>query len=579
MKETLKLFYNLYICLDKKMKKEFHLLLILMILTSIFELISISMILPFISFIIEPDKFYDKAQALFNFNQINKEELILIISSLFIISIIIAFIMKIIFLKLNSKFAFYLSNDLSCKIFDNILHLSWEELSQKNSSEIINSITQKVHTTIYGAVLPFLTLLTSIIMSIFIISFLLYINFEVVLYSILVMFIFYILVIKTFKKKLNLISQIIPNKSTESIVVIQESLGHIRDILIDNTQKIFLNKFKIYDFEYKNAQGESVYYSGLPKTILESLLLLVIVIYLYYSSENSLYLFSILPFLATFVLALQKLLPLIQAIYNSWSNILTAKISMIDVIKLIKINKINNLENSLDISFEKSIYISNISYSYDNKIKILDNINLKIKKRDMVGIIGTSGSGKSTLVNIVLGFLKYDGDIFIDDNLLVPDKLLSWKNKISFVPQEVYISNTSIYENIAFGKSYEEIDKQRVHEIAKKIELDEYIQTLPNGYDTLLGERGSFLSGGQRQRIGIGRALYKNASVMILDEITSALDNQTEEKIMNMIKSIEDVTVIMVAHRISSLSICNRIIELEKGKIIRECTYEDLVGK
>ena len=204
---------------------------------------------------------------------------------------------------------------------------------------------------------------------------------------------------------------------------------------------------------------------------------------------------------------------------------------------------------------------------------------MEIKKGSCVGFIGKTGSGKSTLLDIIMGLLSpTSGNILVDNEIINSENHRSWQSRVAHVPQSIFLSDTSIAENIAFGIPYKSIDHNKVKLAAQKSQLDETIMTWENGYKTIVGERGVRLSGGQRQRIGIARALYKNADVLVFDEATSALDNKTEGEIINAIESLgQNLTIILVAHRLTTLKYCDMIYEIENGEIINSGSYNELI--
>jgi ABC-type bacteriocin/lantibiotic exporter with double-glycine peptidase domain len=233
------------------------------------------------------------------------------------------------------------------------------------------------------------------------------------------------------------------------------------------------------------------------------------------------------------------------------------------------------------IPFRKSISLENISFKYiPDGPAVLSNINLKIPKGSRVGFVGNTGSGKSTITDIIMALLlPSTGYLRVDDIEINQENKRSWQEHIAHVPQFIYLTDNSIAENIAFGVGCDEVDMPRVMRAARQAQIAEYIESLPEKYQTLVGERGVRLSGGQRQRIGIARALYKEAGIIIFDEATSALDNETEDSVMNAIEDINaDVTLIMVAHRVTTLRNCHMIIALEGGEIKARGTYEQVIG-
>jgi ABC-type multidrug transport system fused ATPase/permease subunit len=231
--------------------------------------------------------------------------------------------------------------------------------------------------------------------------------------------------------------------------------------------------------------------------------------------------------------------------------------------------KESKIESTQIIDFKESIELKNLSFFYDKGNQILNKINLKIKKGEKIGIIGHSGAGKTTFINIIVGLIKQtSGDIFIDNKLLKNKNLISWKSKIGYVPQDVYLIDDSIKSNIALGIRKDKIDNEKIYYALKQSQLMTFVNSLPKKEDTNVGERGVQLSGGQRQRIGIARALYNNSEILVLDEATSALDQKTELDFIKAVNNIrEDKTILIVTHRLSTIENCDKIFKIENGDL------------
>lgn len=261
-----------------------------------------------------------------------------------------------------------------------------------------------------------------------------------------------------------------------------------------------------------------------------------------------------------------RLLPALRESLSAWTQIQNS-VFCLRIIKAGMEDLFSTFEEktTAGLSFEKEIAISNLSYAYPEGKRVLKEFDCTIRKGEYIGIRGSSGIGKSTLFNLLLGFLKPDGgEIRIDGVLLSAENRKLWHRRIGYVPQGVFILDGTLAENVALGCC--DISKEKVKRILRQVRLDEWVDELPLGIDTLLGESGARLSGGQKQRVGIARALYKEADILLLDEATSALDTATECEINEMICGLRNdyrgLTVLSIAHRESSLAFCNRIITL-----------------
>jgi ATP-binding cassette subfamily B protein len=322
----------------------------------------------------------------------------------------------------------------------------------------------------------------------------------------------------------------------------------------------------------RNAQANIQIVGGSPRFIIEAAGMILIAGLAYLLANRPEGIYSALPLMGVLVLSAQRLLPLLQQSYASWAQIRSSRATLVDTLELLNQpipEHIDNSSNNL-IKFNNKISIRNLCFQYQPEGKwVLKDVNFCINKGSRIGVIGKTGSGKSTFLDLVMGLLvPTKGNFYIDDQEITSENSRAWQRYIAHVPQTIFLADITILENIAFGIPYELIDRDRVKDVASKAQIAEVIEGLPNGYETFVCERGVRLSGGQRQRIGIARALYKNVDVIVFDEATSALDNQTERAVMDVIDKLSnELTIIIVAHRITTLKNCNQIIEIDNGQI------------
>lgn len=580
--KTIRIFWQ-YI--PKYRKKHFILLLLLSFIVSLVEIISIGFALPFISALTEPEKVYNHEMLyplFLRFGFESSAEILFPITIIFVLAILTATIMRLVLLRVNTKLAFDTGIDISIDIYNKVLKQPYIFHTSKNSSDVINLIYNKVSEIIFYIVMQSIILITSGIMSLVIASMLLYFIPLSVVWVMLVFVVSYIFIIRLIKQRLKENSQIIANESTQIVKTVQEGLGGIRDILIDKTQENFTTSYKNSVQNLRNAQSENQIFSSTPKFLLEGIGLLFVAFFAYTLSTDNDKSISVIPILVGIVLSIQRLLPLMQQMFNAWSQIQSAQASLRDVNEYLNLKIPNELEqnNQKDnMNFNTDIKIKNLSFKYSiDSAEVLKSINLIIKKGSRIGFIGTTGSGKSTLLDILMGLLEPTaGKIYIDEQELNSYNMNAWQSYIAHVPQSIYLTDSTIAQNIAFGIGKDDIDQTLVRQCAKKAQIAEVIEQMSLGYETIVGERGIQLSGGQRQRLGIARALYKKAQVIILDEATSALDGSTESAVMEVFESLgSEVTLLMIAHRITTLKNCTDIVELKHGKLNRFLKYEDL---
>lgn len=573
--KTLRIILRLWPILNTDSKRSIKILIFLQILNGILEMLSLFSIIPFIKAITDTNTLYENtyinhAIKILNIN--NEENLILISTIIFISFILLANKIRIFNLWFTNNIAAKIGNELSGKSYFNNLNQNYENHINKNSSEVIALIGNYIVKTI-DFIYSFLQLIAAIIISSLIILSLFLYNWEITITCIFIITIFYYLIINIVKNRLNLNSKLIVNNTNKQIKIVQETLGNIRDIILEGNQDRFLQIFKKTDKIIRLRNAENATIAGFPRFLMEAIgitLIAIIAFILVKMNFDSTFIFSTLGILA---LGTQRILPAFQLIFYSWSALQSSReptIRVLDFLENISTKKYLNTKRKFE--FNKEIVFKNISFKYQGSHEeTLSNINLTIKKGEIIGIMGETGSGKSTFVDLFMGLLiPTKGEIYVDElcinkNLYLND---SWRRKISHLPQNLFILDDTFINNIAFGKFSDEINIKRVKESAKKALLKSKIESLPKNYETIIGEKGGKLSGGQKQRLGLARAIFRNKEILVLDEATSALDLKTETLIMKNIKSIsQNNTVIIISHRLSTLDFCDKIYEVKNKKL------------
>jgi ABC-type multidrug transport system fused ATPase/permease subunit len=455
----------------------------------------------------------------------------------------------------------------------------------KNSSESISSITTHVNTVVSYVLQPLALLMISIIVIVGIITTLILVNPGVAFFAALIFGFSYALIMLLTKGILRRNSIIVSSNQARVVKALQEGLGAVRDVLINNLQNVYSDMYQKADQPMRKAQSVNLFIAGSPRFIMETVGLIVLALIAFFSLSSKGGAGS-LVLLGTIAFGAQRLLPVLQQAYAAWAGMRSSIGSLENVIETMKLpigehHKVNS-EDIQVLPLNNAITFNNVRYKYSEQLpEVLKGLSFVINRGERIGIVGDTGSGKSTALDILMGLLKpVSGEILIDDVILSDSNVKSWQKNISQVPQSIFLTDATIAENIGFGFSLNELDLGRVKTAAQKAHVAEFIESKANGYFELVGERGVALSGGQRQRIAIARALYKNASVLIFDEATSALDNLTEKAVIDSIKELgRDITIIMIAHRLSTIETCDKIIELRQGKMEAVGTYPELLLK
>lgn len=558
--------------IGKKRKFQLLFLIFIMILSSIAELCSLASVVPFLKIIVDPSSILDiKIIKYFvqNFYPITEEsQLLLPIVLVFGSTAVFAAIIRLISIYLNQVLSAKIGNDITLYCYSKILRRNYSQYIQSNSSFILKILINQIDDVVI-IINFFLNLISSLLISIAIITTLFLANWKVALITGIYSITAYLQISLSSKKRLTNNSKIIANSLNLQIKNIQESLGSFRDVILNNLQNKLLHKYKKLDINRRIRLAENQTIQNSPKVLIEGIGLFIISLVTYFlviSSEGTSNLISSIGLLT---LGSQRLLPSAQKIYISWTSLKANSASVLDINEIIDLNVENRSEKKNKVSFKKNIELKNLFFKYkEDGPYALNNINLTINKGDCIGIKGSTGSGKSTLVDLIVGLLEPSkGEIFVD-NSSIKNNIKEWQKLISYVPQDIYLQDDTIANNIAFGIDESSIKYERLKKVSKIANLDEFVNKLPKRYETIIGEKGISLSGGQLQRIGIARALYNQKKILILDEATSALDNKTEKLVIDsMIADSNQLTILMVAHRLDSLKYCNKIIEIDNGKI------------
>jgi ABC-type multidrug transport system fused ATPase/permease subunit len=570
--------WMLYGQLSPRRRLQFGLLFILMLISALAEVISIGAVFPFIGVLADPERIF-KVQAVASFaayaGMTEAKQLILPLTIAFALSAIVAGALRMFLLWVGTRICFACASELSSEVYRRTLNQPYILHLSRNSSEVIASTTSKIDGVTFGVIQPLLALGSSLVLLVSIVAVMFAVNPYVAAVSMLAFGSSYALVTWLSRNRLKQNSKKIAREQTQVIKALQEGLGGIRDVLLDGSQAVYCDIYKKADRPLRHAQGDNVFISGSPRFVVESIGMVLIATLAYQLTTRGDGLASAIPVLAALALGAQRLLPALQNIYSAWATIVASQSALEDSLKLLmqEDTAAASATDSKQLPFEKEIRFEQVHFRYsDDTPWILKGLDLAIAKGSRVGFIGATGSGKSTALDVLMGLLvPGQGAVLVDGKNIHAGNVRDWMRDIAHVPQSIYLADASIAENIAFGVPYDLIDMDRVRGAAAQARIAEYIESQPEAYRLIVGERGVRLSGGQRQRIGIARALYKQASVLVFDEATSALDNATELSVMQAIESLgRDLTVLIIAHRLTTVKNCDLIIELKEGKVFSQ---------
>tara|TARA_B110000003_G_C16643234_1_gene530993 strand:+ start:414 stop:2219 length:1806 start_codon:yes stop_codon:yes gene_type:complete len=584
---------KIYKLLSPDQRKKLVFLQILVIFMSFTEVIGVLAIGPFMSLVGDIDQIHSNnlISQIYSYTGFNSETDFIIFAAFMVIAVLtFAAVVNIFTIWKISMYAAHVGATLSNRLFVFYVQQPWLFHATGNSSELLNKIVQESSRLNALVINPIMQFNARFVMgSIMLVAMTIY-NPPVAISAIFIFLLAYYILFLAARGRLNKNGEIISNRQADRFKVMSEAFGGIKDTLVLGRQASFISRFISASDEMAVAMGISNSLTLYPKYLLELLAyagVVSLVLYLIFTSNGQIE--SIIPVLAIFALAGFKVLPAFQLCYSSLS-VIKANMSSFETLEDDLLNSSQSLENQTWKDFSKikaltpmaGISVNHISFAYpDTQKNILNDINIQINVGQFIGIVGSSGSGKSTLIDIILGLIEpMSGEVRVDEIPLTPDNLRAWQSSIGVVSQDIFLADSSIRENVAFGLPLEEINEEKVQLGVGLANLHEFIKTLPDGLDTRVGERGIQLSGGQKQRIGIARALYNNASTLIFDEATSALDGITEKKVMDAIYSLTgSKTIIVVAHRLASVKKCDAIYLLDDGKVIDSGVYDDLSSK
>ena len=546
-----------------------------MVIASIAELVSIGLVIPFLSVLTDPSLVYDNEflkPYLIYFNINNVNALFLPITIAFAAAALLAGLVRVLLIVVQTRVGYLTGAELGVQIFSKTLHQPYEVHLQYNTSEVIAGIAHKTTALVQQGIIAILTIISSSLLLISIISVLLTINFKIALISFAIFGVIYGVMVVTTRPAIEQKGKLVTRMQGRVVKNIQEGLGAVRDILLDGSQSVYVGAFEKSEFRLRRAQIVHIILSTTPKFIVEALGIALIAVLAYFLISDRSSTVAIFPTLGALALGAQRLLPILQQLYATWASFSAGQAAFTDALNLLD-QPVKTIEiQSEPFKYKDRLRLNKVSFHYlsDNTL-VLDEVDLDIPLGSRVGIIGSTGSGKSTILDILMGLLHpTSGQLLVDNAVINENNTHLWKRMVAHVPQTIFLSDSTIAENIAFGVLKENIDYRKVEQAIELAQLSSTICKLSDGYESMVGERGVRLSGGQRQRIGIARALYKGANTIIFDEATSALDSVTEKEVMESISELpKEITMIIVAHRTSTLAQCDYIYKLENSKLTR----------
>lgn len=582
--------YKLLSLFTREERFQAGLLLIPMIISAIIDVIGIVFIMPFMAMVSDPDAISQHKKVAWLYHHLHFQsahKFLIFLGILILVILVVANSFAAFTTWFSLRFATMQGSTISSRLFAKYLQQPYIFFLNKNSAELSKNIIAEVGTVIYSVLIPCMQMLAKFIGILFILILLFLVNPLLALSVVIVLGGIYTAIYGIARKKLFNISRILVQVQESRFRLVNEALGGIKDIKLLGNAKFFLKRFtKASDVQAVNSATNQII-GLLPRYALESIAfgaILLIVVYMLVVNHDTA---QVIPMLALYAFAGYRLMPALQMVFWAMTTI-RANSGSLDVLyedfkKLPMQPEVISNANVVPLKLNQAIELRNLTFAYPNMEKsVIKDLSLTIKANTTIGFVGSTGSGKTTTIDLVLGLLNPQAGALIVDGVPIDEhNLRNWQLNLGYVPQHIFLSDDTITNNIAFGIAEDKVDLAAVENAARIANLHEFIvKELPEGYETVVGERGVRLSGGQRQRIGIARALYRDPDVLILDEATSALDGITETVIMEAIHNLaHQKTIIIIAHRLTTLKECDVIYMLEHGKIVEHGNYAELMHK
>lgn len=576
---------RLWMHLSRRRQRQFIVLFVLMLVSAFTEVVSLGAVLPFLAVLTAPENVFAYTQVsdiARGFGIASADGLVLPLTIVFAVAALVAGALRMFLLWAGMRLGLASGSDLSIELYRRTLYQPYRVHLARNSSEVIAGITQKVNGVAFGVLQPVLVLLSSLVLLAAIMAVLVAIDPNVAVAAALGFGVSYALIALVVRSRLKTNSERVAREQTQMVKALQEGLGGIRDVLLDGAQPLYCEIYRQADHPLRRAQGDSQFINASPRYAMEAVGMVLIAALAYALSQQRGGVANALPVLGALALGAQRLLPALQQSYGAWVTIVSCQASLVETLDLLdqELPPEATEPAPLPLIFKESIQFQQVRFRYSASTPwVLDSLNLTIRKGSRVGFVGATGSGKSTVLDILMGLLlPTEGQLIVDSQPVSGRHQRAWQRTIAHVPQSIYLADTTLAENIAFGVHRNDIDMERVRQSARQAQIADFIESRTEGYDAFVGERGIRLSGGQRQRIGIARALYKQASVLVFDEATSALDNTTEQSVMDAIDGLNrDLTILLIAHRLTTVRHCDVIVELDKGRVVAQGSYDELI--
>ena len=586
-------FAKIWSLLDHTEKRHFYGVMVIIVISALSSAVMVGSVLPFLAVLADPEKIQTVAVLKWGyetFGFISNYSFLMALGIGSLLVIVLVNLLQILKVYVSNHFVHMRIHSISKRLFSLFLSQPYEFFLDRHSSNITQSILSESGQVVASFLRPATELLASVLTVVSIIGLLIWVDYRVAFGAFILLGGLYALLFRLTRTRLTELGRLRTQYNGERFRLANETFGGIKDIKIAGREATILDDYERPSAGMSEVMAARLLLSSLPPYFIMPLgyggIILICLLLMdpnaYESGQGNLG--NILPVLGVFAFASQRLLPELSRLYQHITQMQSGIGAVTRITEdFARLQQIEALPPTPPraLGMKHTLHMEDISYRYPNSEKGgITDISLSIKGGEKIGIVGPTGAGKTTFADILLGLLPpATGDFSVDETPISQDNLRAWQQSIGYVPQNIFLADTSIANNIAFGVPAREVDQKRVRHCARLAQLDVFVETqLENGYETTIGERGVRLSGGQRQRIGIARALYHDADMILFDEATSALDNTTEREVMSAINGLPgDKTIVMIAHRLSTVRICDRILVLNHGKMDGFASWDELM--
>ena len=557
--------------LGEKAKSRIAILIILPIIGSFFETFGISAVVSFITIILDTNALESNELVKWAYNALNFKDYQAFVITI-AVALIVFYIVKTAYLSaqyhVQNKVVRTAKKEAAIKVFHTILNKPYEYFTNINAAEVLRIINNDVDRCM-DVVMIIAQMLTEIMVIICLLGMLLMQDFSMTMFIGAFLGISVVLIRIVTKKMASHTGEINQVYTKEKLKWLNQSVYGIKDIKISQNENFFEKKFTDVYSHIIKYELQYMFWLKIPTYLIEMVVMICILLYVLLTVVQGNVSTELVSVMSAFALAAVRLLPACNRLSSFMMQLSYRKPSAELILSILDTPEEKKGQEKCNIELNEGIQLKDITFSYENAEEYLfENANMDIKVGMAVGIMGPSGAGKTTIVDILLGLFKTQGGNVYADGVNIEEGYRSYLSKIAYIPQSIFLTDDTIRNNVAFGVEESEIDEARVVKALEEAQLLDYVNSLPEGMDTIVGEQGIRISGGQKQRIGIARALYKNPEVLVLDEATSALDNETEAAIMESVSNLKGKkTMIIIAHRLSTIADCDVIYQVKDGKI------------